>query len=1097
MDQTAVKDNTNTVPQITLITKRGTPALMSKQISLDKEGKLHSDASECRMVHGTAARAFAATASDLVPIIASCGSDQAIALGRLNDELPERVEVTIPRRLDRHPGAITRCRKFIDYRPGSPAWALIDFDTKGIPEEVAARIEAAGGVWPALLSVVPELAAAARVSRASTTAGLFRDDTGEPIPGSNGMHHYVLVRDGKDVQRLLKDLHDRCWLHGFGWHMIGAAGQLLERSLIDRMVGYGERLCFEGAPQIVAPIAQDLEKRVPQAFEGEAIDSGRVVPRLSEYERHRVVDVKGASAGALGKSAAAVRNEHDKKLAEAMSAKSGIPLLKVHRLVAARHRGVLYPDVELEFDHVGSVTAGAVLADPDRFVGETLADPMEGVDYGRCKAKVMKGDDGAVLIHSFAHGRGIYFLRHDLKSAKAAFAHAPADAMVDHALAILAQAELEEDELADFIAHVSKSAKVAVRVLTKRIKKDRAQRESEKHNASMASSTDRRIIRPRPKPDGELLPTTTFVDELLAADKSEEPPMRNTSGAFVQVEVKQPWALHLLTADTANAVGEEPDEAIKPPAEPLLAELTPTGIELLLERYVRWIVYTRKGSYFGALPGPFIKALTEYSPSAIPVARAINTAPLVVLSGRVIEGVGLDRYTGLVHRIDPVLRSCLPAHPPTGQEIKEALSFLLDEWLVDVALDRVGKCVVVILALTLLERALLPERPAFFVTAGQRGGGKTTLVHMVMVAVLGRRAAAASWSDNAEGRKKALFSYLRQGVAALVWDNIARGSTISCPHIEAALTAPEISDRVLGVSRVETVAAGTVQIFTGNSIAPRGDMASRSFIVPLDVSRPDPENRSFAHPDPLSWTQANRPKVLRALYTILIGGAVHRPQDQLAKTRFKTWWTLIGWPVEHAARRLGITIDCTELLRAGEITEEEAGAASRALTAIRAYWGDNTFNTRDVVLALADVHGGTEEAVERAEALSDALGELVGKTLEKPTARSIGKLFQKHLTGRPVWIDDGNAVATLRKIAGHNANQYRVDVSVSGQSSTDEARSSHGASFPGADDPVFPDNPAGEGKVGNEGNVSPGKCGDEREKPAEETAERLAWRSRI
>ena len=121
---------------------------------------------------------------------------------------------------------------------------------------------------------------------------------------------------------------------------------------------------------------------------------------------------------------------------------------------------------------------------------------------------------------------------------------------------------------------------------------------------------------------------------------------------------------------------------------------------------------------------------------------------------------------------------------------------------------------------------------------------------MIIAAVLGRRAAAAAWSDSVEERKKALFSYLRQGVAALAWDNIARGSTISCPHIEAALTASEISDRVLGVSQVETVPSTTVQIFTGNSITPRGDMASRSLMLALSVDRPDPENRPFVHADP-------------------------------------------------------------------------------------------------------------------------------------------------------------------------------------------------------------------------------------------------------
>ena len=117
---------------------------------------------------------------------------------------------------------------------------------------------------------------------------------------------------------------------------------------------------------------------------------------------------------------------------------------------------------------------------------------------------------------------------------------------------------------------------------------------------------------------------------------------------------------------------------------------------------------------------------------------------------------------------------------------------------------------------------------------------------------LGRRAAAARWSDNSEERKKALFSYLRQSVACVAWDNIPRGAAISCPHIEAALTASEISDRVLGVSQVETVPSATVQIFTGNSITPRGDMASRTLMLALSVSRPDPENRKFAHADPLA-----------------------------------------------------------------------------------------------------------------------------------------------------------------------------------------------------------------------------------------------------
>ena len=124
----------------------------------------------------------------------------------------------------------------------------------------------------------------------------------------------------------------------------------------------------------------------------------------------------------------------------------------------------------------------------------------------------------------------------------------------------------------------------------------------------------------------------------------------------------------------------------------------------------------------------------------------------------------------------------------------------------------------------------------------------------------------------------------------------------------------------------------TVQIFTGNAIGPRGDMTSRSLMLALNVDRPDPENRAFVHPDPLAWTRTHRSTIVKALYVLLVAGALNRPQNQEAKTRFKGWWTLVGWPMEYAAGLLGINVDCTELMRAGEAGDEEASATSAALT---------------------------------------------------------------------------------------------------------------------------------------------------------------------
>ena len=85
-------------------------------------------------------------------------------MGALRPELPDNVEITTKRKLNgaaQPPGLITRASDHIIYRPGRPALALLDYDTKGMSPSVEARIDELGGYLPALLSVLPQLATAA------------------------------------------------------------------------------------------------------------------------------------------------------------------------------------------------------------------------------------------------------------------------------------------------------------------------------------------------------------------------------------------------------------------------------------------------------------------------------------------------------------------------------------------------------------------------------------------------------------------------------------------------------------------------------------------------------------------------------------------------------------------------------------------------------------------------------------------------------------------------------------------------------------------------------------------------------------------------
>jgi hypothetical protein len=1045
--------------QITVFTKlpavndpNGT--LLSKRIALVGD-QVVSHGTPCRMARGVAEVVPTALAADLARIITAMRCENALALGCINGYAKAHVvtvgklaRLRVPTTSEGLP-IIARTRDYIDYQDG-PAWMLADFDKKGMPAAVAAAIGNAGGMWQALLSVVPALAQAARVTRASTSAGLARTDTGEALPGSGGEHHYILVADGSEIDRALTTLHDLCWLHGLGWYLIGSSGQLLDRSIIDCSVRFGERLCFEGPPEVLPPLVQDTAARTPVAHEGRAIETRVVIPSLTDYQLARVKEAKQRARLELGPRTAEIRAEADRRQAEAIANRTGVPFLAAMRTVAARHNGVLLPNIILDFDHLGLVSVEDVLAAPDCFIGETLADPLEGADYGRGKAMVLRSnpDLRQIFISSFAHGRAFYRLRHDARTTHAAISAADPKHVVALLCAIVGQAEIEADELVELVATAAAKSKIGIRAINARLKADRDRRRAAEHKATHDQSVagDCRLTYPLPPPDGERTPIVRLVDETLAADASEEPPMRIAVGDIVEVRTVEPWGLHLLSSTGCNAApsadggykGSAGDaEGLRAPPEPVIARLSPVAVELLIERYIRFEIEPTecKPGYAAALQRPFIDALMDLTAaeSTMPVGRAISTAPLVAMNGKIIAGFGLDRCTGLIHRIEPQLYACLPAETPTEDDVREALRWLLDEWLVDVNADITGKLLVLMLCLSMVERVLLRARPAWFVTAGHRGGGKTTLVHMVTMAIFGRMAAAAAWSDNEEERRKALFSYLRQGVATLCWDNIPRGAQITSAAIEKALTSLEISDRVLGESEFETAPGGTVQIFTGDNIAAKGDMCSRSFRIVINVDRPDPENRDFVHPDPIEWTMQHRPQILRRLYTIMIYGCQNRPAGQVAKTRFKDWWSLCGWPVELAASLIGEIIDCIALLKASETDEDETSAASAMLSALKAQWGRSSFAAKDIIRIIEagvpslGIHADPF-AKEKADRLMDAFGELLGRRLDRPTPGTIGKLLKNRLVDRPTFIDDSNVVATLKKFSEGHTNRYFVQI---------------------------------------------------------------------
>ena len=505
---------------------------------------------------------------------------------------------------------------------------------------------------------------------------------------------------------------------------------------------------------------------------------------------------------------------------------TNITLDAARRTVERQCEGVLLPSVELAFDDedLADSTVADVLADPDRFVGTTLADPLEGVAYGRGKAKIMRRADGSLWIHSYAHGRAIYELKADLANIECKLAAATDDDVIGLFVRLIADGDIDQTQRDKTVESLAQRCKVTKRSINQQIKDAlvarAAKRREEEHTRRLATRADPRPQINSPAADEPWLPAMEGLNDVMGASQADEPPARDVDGIVTVGLLRRVPDMHAVNADE--------NTELPAPEQVLLTRLNEAQLAEMIERHIDYIDPTGRSVHLAA---PFVHHYhTRPDDTALPLIAAIATLPLVLADGSLLSKRGLDRQRGILFRVPPELLALLPScEECTPEAVAASMRFLCDEWLVDVACDYVGKCILLSTALTIIERSLLPDRPAFWVTAGRRGGGKTTAYIMLLMAVTGVRPSAAAWSPNEEERRKALFSYLLAAVPAIVWDNIPRGTQISCPHIEKSCTTALYSDRRLGVSEAVSVAAAVIHLFTGNNIGPKGDLPRAAY----------------------------------------------------------------------------------------------------------------------------------------------------------------------------------------------------------------------------------------------------------------------------
>jgi hypothetical protein len=373
--------------------------------------------------------------------------------------------------------------------------------------------------------------------RSSTSAGLRRRDTGEAVAGSDGLHVYIEIRDVADSARFLKALHQRCWLKGFGWFVVGRGGQLLERSLIDRMVGSPERLVFERPPVLDPRLEQDAEARRPRAIAGAVLDTLAACPPLTPMEDTRLGTLQARARVSLAGESAKVREKFIDDQADSIATRAGISRLAARHIVSKLCNGILLPAIVLPFDdeELAGKTVADVLTDPAQFEGETLSDPLEGPEYGRCKAMVMRRSDGTVCIHSFAHGRTMYEMRLDAAAVRLKVEAADKDEVLRFLIDLLLRADVDLVEEEALVRLAGKRSGSGMRTVKSELKAAREGKAKAEHLAARerkrAARNDTRPQVPRPGDAAEWLPQMHVLNNVIGKSTAPHPPARDIDGA--------------------------------------------------------------------------------------------------------------------------------------------------------------------------------------------------------------------------------------------------------------------------------------------------------------------------------------------------------------------------------------------------------------------------------------------------------------------------------------------------------------------------------------------------------------------------------------
>jgi|WetSurMetagenome_2_1015567.scaffolds.fasta_scaffold83305_2 hypothetical protein len=443
---------------------------------------------------------------------------------------------------------------------------------------------------------------------------------------------------------------------------------------------------------------------------------------------------------------------------------------------------------------------------------------------------------------------------------------------------------------------------------------------------------------------------------------SRDPNLFQANGALVQ-----------LTRCPSPDDGHE-----KPPA---IRELHHHAIRQLISRYFR---FTKPGQYGNPTAAPVPEWLTgavcniHNWPDVNPLVGLVAW-PAMRRDGSFITRPGYDARTGLYYTGDTMaVPEC-----PTEESARRAVAKLLDLVKEFPFCDEAHRMTWLAYPLTIMARHAVDKSPLFVFDAPTPGTGKTLLADIAGLMVTGRNLTLMCPSEDDEENRKRITTMMLDSVPACLIDNVV--GSFGGASFDAALTATEWTDRILGASRRVTLPNNMTWAASGNNMTIKGDMGRRVIICRVDPGIESPDKRTFSRTENELREEVivNRREYLEALMTILRFGVVSEKVKMPMWGSFERWSEFVrkplvtlGLPDPEAAREA--------FRRDSDVERETRVALLRAVRRMTLIHGECTART---MLQVCD------------EDMKELAAELAHCAPKAVTASKLGLVFKK-MNGR-------------------------------------------------------------------------------------------------